>query len=58
METLEDVLEGIPWYAWIAIIAIIGGTVSSLVRVILRHQERMERIRRGMDPDSKPDEGS
>lgn len=50
MEQLRDVLTAIPWYAWVAIVAIIGGTVSGIVKVVLRHQERMERIRRGMDP--------
>jgi len=54
MEVLEDVLESIPWYAWVAIIAIIGGTVTSVTKMILHHQERMEMIQRGMDPEAGP----
>jgi uncharacterized membrane protein len=56
---LVDLLKGIPWFAWIAIVAIIGGTISSVVKARYRHVQRMEMINKGMDPtviQSKLDE--
>ena len=47
---LSDLLLSLPWYAWIAIVAIIGGTVSTVVKARYRHVQRMELIRQGMDP--------
>lgn len=44
-------LSTIPWFAWIPIAAIVAGAVVKVVRMNHRHQERMERIRHGMDPD-------
>ena len=47
-------LSGIPWFAWIAIIVLVGGIIRQLVVTSHKHQERMEMIRHGIDPrDSK-----
>jgi hypothetical protein len=50
-------LSFIPWFAWIPIIAIVGGigsgTITTLVKLSQTHRERMEMIRRGMHPDAK-----
>jgi len=53
---MSDVLAffySIPWFAWIPIVAILGGTVVKLVKMSHRHAERMAMIRAGMRPDSK-----
>ncbi len=47
MEILEQVLSSIPWFAWIAIVAILGGTLKSIIQLSHEHDERMERIRLG-----------
>jgi len=54
-ETLGNVMESIPWYAWIPIVAIIVGGVSSIIKLSHKHRERMEMIRHGIDP-RKPGE--
>lgn len=50
METLVQVLDALPWFAWIAIAAIAGQTAYGITRAITQHQQRMELIRRGLDP--------
>lgn len=41
----------IPWFAWIAIVAIVCGTIQSLAKSSMRHRERIAMIRMGMHPD-------
>jgi hypothetical protein len=41
-----------PWFAWIALVAIVCSTVSVLVKMIIMHRERMAMIRCGIDPDA------
>jgi hypothetical protein len=52
-------LAAIPWFAWIPIIAIVGGvvtaTINSVVRLTYEHRERMAMIERGMHPDAAHD---
>lgn len=43
-------MSSLPWYAWIAIVAITGSTMSSIVRANHSHQQRMAMIKQGMDP--------
>jgi hypothetical protein len=43
---------GIPWWAWIPIIAIVMGGISGILRQRHKHLERMELIRQGINPDS------
>ena len=47
-----DVIRSIPWFAWVAIVGIVGGTVCSVVSSRFRHIQRMEMIRKGMDPST------
>ncbi len=46
----------IPWFAWIPIVAIVGGivrsTITGIVKSTYQHRERMEMIRMGMHPDA------
>ncbi len=48
---IMDFLIGIPWFAWIPIIAIICGAITKVVSMSHEHSERLEMIRQGMDPD-------
>lgn len=54
MDKLIDFLNQLPWFAWVAIVGIAGGTVVQLVRLSHRHDERMAMIKQGMDPSSIP----
>jgi hypothetical protein len=61
MNNVASILASLPWFAWIAIAAIFGETIRSVTRMILRHHERIEMIRQGMNPDAvhaKPKEFS
>lgn len=48
---LIDFLMTIPWYAWVAIVAILSGCITGLVSGARQHRERLEMIRQGMHPD-------
>jgi hypothetical protein len=48
---LSNAICQIPWYAWIAIVAIVSGGVTQMLRQRYKHLERMEMIRQGLDPD-------
>lgn len=52
MEAFADLIGKLPWYAWVAIVAITGGTVTSIVTARLRHTEKMAMIEAGLDPSS------
>lgn len=52
MEALANVLDKLPWFAWVAITAIVGGSVSSIFAARFRHAERMAMIAQGIDPSS------
>jgi hypothetical protein len=61
MTSVVSIIEALPWFAWIPIVAIIGGTVGSVTKMIITHNERMAMIRQGMNPDAvaaKPKEYS
>jgi hypothetical protein len=51
MNSVSTVLEALPWFAWIPIVAIICGTIAGLVKTSITHRERMAMIRQGMHPD-------
>ena len=53
MQTLITILNTIPWFAWIPIVAIICGTIGGVVKSVHTHNERMAMIRMGMHPDAK-----
>ena len=52
MEPMIELLNRIPWFGWIAIISVTSGTVIQLMRLSHRHEERMEMIRQGRDPEA------
>ena len=52
MEELANVLDKLPWFAWVAIVAIIGSSISSVFIARFRHAERMAMIANGLDPSS------
>ncbi len=45
-----------PWFAWIAIVAVGGGIISGAITTVVKHvcvhRERMAMIRMGMHPDA------
>lgn len=43
-------LSGIPWWAWISILAIVGASVQQIMRMQQSHRERLAMIQRGLDP--------
>ena len=53
-----DFLRVIPWYAWVAIIAILAGAFQTVVKAIHRHEEKMAMIKWGMDPSQLDEEKS
>ncbi len=53
MQHVMPILNSIPWFAWIPIVAIICGTIGGVVKSITVHKERMAMIRMGMHPDAK-----
>ncbi len=50
MEALLEFIRSIPWFAWIPILAIVGGTLHPVTGDDQRHIERMAMIKAGMDP--------
>ena len=49
-----EILSSIPWFAWIAIVAITWSAVVAILKAMHRHDERMAMIKQGMEPpDSK-----
>jgi hypothetical protein len=53
MQSFMSILQSIPWFAWIPIVAIICGTIGGIVKSVQQHDERMAMIRMGMHPDLK-----
>jgi hypothetical protein len=53
MSAAVSFLQAIPWFAWIPIVAIIGGIVTKVISMQHCHTERMAMIQAGMDPDAK-----
>jgi hypothetical protein len=52
MESAVPILATLPWFAWIAIVAILSGTVGGILKTLIIHRERMAMIRQGLHPDS------
>ncbi|GIW88697.1 MAG: hypothetical protein KatS3mg108_3021 [Isosphaeraceae bacterium] len=53
MPVWERILVSIPWFGWIAIVAIVSGSLAEVVKAVLRHNERIALIRMGMNPDGE-----
>jgi hypothetical protein len=51
-----EFLRSIPWYAWVAIVAILAGAFQAVVKSIHRHEQRMAMIKQGMDPSKLDDD--
>jgi hypothetical protein len=49
---MTTLIQHIPWFAWIALAAIAGSTLSCIVKMLIVHRERMAMLRCGMDPDA------
>ena len=54
MEGVLGVLNALPWFAWIAIVVIVGGTVRRVQKARHEHAERMALIDEGFDPRLPP----
>ncbi len=52
---VHDLVSSMPWFGWIAIVAIISGTVKQVICTSHRHLERIAMIRMGMNPDAPTD---
>jgi hypothetical protein len=52
MTSAVSVLNAMPWFAWIAIVAIVCGTIGDLLKRSIRHRERMAMIQQGINPDA------
>ena len=52
MESAVPILATLPWFAWIAIVAIVSGSVCGTLKTLIIHRERMAMIRHGIHPDS------
>ena len=52
MSSVVSIINAIPWFAWIAIVAIACGTIDGVVKRSIKHRERMAMIQRGMNPDA------
>jgi len=49
---MTTLVQHIPWFAWIALAGIFGGTLSGIIKMLVVHRERIAMIRCGMDPDA------
>ena len=52
---MQSILQSMPWYGWIAIVAIICGAFQAIVKSIHRHEQRMAMINKGQDPSKLGD---
>jgi hypothetical protein len=54
---VQQLVSAMPWYGWIAIVAILGGTISGVIKLVFQHRERMAMIAQGMNPDLPAEPG-
>ena len=52
MNSVVMLLSALPWFAWIAIVAIISGTIDGVFKRTIKHRERMAMIQHGIHPDA------
>ncbi|MHC4432094.1 MAG: hypothetical protein ACYS14_01515 [Planctomycetota bacterium] len=58
MSEFWKLCHSLPWFAWIPIVAIIGGCSVAIVGCITCHREKMEKLRQGIrEPPEKADAG-
>ena len=53
MEQLASSVASMPWFGWVAIVAVVCGTITKVVSMSHEHFERMAMIQQGLDPRSK-----
>ncbi len=53
---INPMFVGMPWFGWIAIVAIVSGTITTILKMRMTHHERIEMVRQGMHPDMNLDE--
>ncbi len=51
-----QLLARLPWFAWVAIVAILCSSISGILVQVHRHRERMAMIQNGLYPDGEPPE--
>lgn len=51
-ESIVNILSALPWFAWIAVAAIVGSTISTVCAMVIKHRERMAMIHQGVHPDA------
>ncbi len=52
MENTLGIIGAMPWFAWVAIAGIMGGTITTIFKMCLVHNERLAMIRMGINPDA------
>jgi hypothetical protein len=52
MSGIVSILNSLPWFAWIAIVAVVCGTIDDLLKRSIKHRERMAMIQQGINPDA------
>jgi hypothetical protein len=52
MTSMVTILDSLPWYAWIPIVAIVCATIGGVFKASVTHRERMAMIKQGMHPDT------
>ena len=52
MTGVVTIINALPWFAWIAIVAIVCGTIDGVVKRSIKHRERMAMIQHGIHPDA------
>ena len=52
MNNVVAIINALPWFAWIPIVAIVCGTIGGLMKTLIIHRERMAMIRNGIHPDA------
>jgi hypothetical protein len=52
MESDLAIIGALPWFAWVAIFGIVGGTMTTIFKMGMVHRERMAMIRMGINPDA------
>jgi hypothetical protein len=53
MVEATTVLSTMPWFAWVAIVAVICGSVTKMIAMSHAHIERMAMIQAGINPHAK-----
>ena len=51
MNQTIEIVQSIPWFGWVAIVAIVSGAVSGTLTSWMKHRERFAMIQQGMNPD-------